>query len=180
MECHRMDWECTSLPPNFSPSRVLVSTLCRERASGHSLSASASMSAYLLHQFSSLAGSCICTDMWTYTLSHTHVIISSYLLLVLIISTFVFIFFPFSFFFFHFSESLTGYMTFWHTARVFVPHVTVSSHGHASVHSVISACVYRERMSQLSVRLICGGTAFPETNVARSRLHDDGEGNENI
>lgn len=162
------------LPPNFSLTHVLISTVWWEWALGHSLSVSRSMiQRTWLHQ-------CQLTcwhlnlhrrvHIHTYTLSLTHV-------------CFLFLLFP------HLSSSFCPYFTslwawldmwLYDTLPVYVCHVTVTSHGHASVHSVFNARVYGQRISQLSVCHICGGLVFPEKNVARSRLHDDGVGNENI
>lgn len=78
-----------------------------------------SVSAYLLAS--------ICTDVCTYT----HIHYSLFLLLVLIISPFDFVFFPILILF-----EPGGIRDFMTHCPLYVCDVTVTSHGHASVHSV--------------------------------------------
>lgn len=50
------------------------------------------------------------------------------------------------------------------TLPVYVSHVTVTSHGRASVRSVFIACVYQQRMFQRSfcqICVSCEGIVFP-------------------
>lgn len=59
----------------------------------------------------------------------------------------------------------------------------MTSHGRASVNSVLNACVHEQRMSQLSVCQVCGGIVLLEGSMARVGLRDDDDddvGNGNI
>lgn len=153
------------LSSNFSLTHFLVLTLWWGWALGQSLSVSGSMIWHTwLHQ-------CSLVDESAQTCEHTHsythigyIIIKSCLCLVLIISAFVFILLPVLLVFE--PDCICYFMTHYGMA-----------HGHALVHSVFNVCVYEQMVSQFQ---ICGGIVFPEKDVARSRLHDDGLGNEDI